>query len=216
MALFLREIDGHTPRLPWTEGGLQRVVEAIEALVELLTPAPFLAETFGQRHRQAFTGWQGMGAGLRRRAGTGDGVDPWVLRHLKELFALERRFGQAATGTTLLHSDLRADNIVVTKDRVFFVDWPGACIGAGWVDLVGFLPSVAMQGEPPPWKVFDPSPLTRGADESAVNSVLAALTRYFVGSALKPPPPGLSTLRPFQRAQGIGARAWLKHRLGGV
>lgn len=94
------------------------------------------------------------------------------------------------------------------------MDWPSACIGAGWIDLLGFLPSVAMQGGPSPWKVFDSSALGRQANVGDVNAVLAALTGYFIGNSRKPPPPGLSTLRPFQRAQGVEAMAWLKHRLG--
>ncbi|MFI7404394.1 aminoglycoside phosphotransferase family protein, partial [Streptomyces sp. NPDC049541] len=42
---------------------------------------------------------------------------------------------------------------------------------------------------------------------------LAALAGYFVAHALQPPPPGLPTLRAFQRAQGDTALAWLRRRL---
>ena len=42
---------------------------------------------------------------------------------------------------------------------------------------------------------------------------LAGLTGYFLRSSLNPAPPGLPTLRPFQRAQGDAALEWLRKRL---
>ena len=51
------------------------------------------------------------------------------------------------------------------------------------------------------------------ADPDRVNAALAAVAGYFTHSALLPPPPGLPTVREFQRAQGVPARAWLRDRL---
>ena len=48
----------------------------------------------------------------------------------------------AAEGPTLVHADLRADNDLLTGDRVVVVDWPWACLAAPWFDLVAMLPSV--------------------------------------------------------------------------
>lgn len=42
----------------------------------------------------------------------------------------------AGRGPTLLHSDLRADNLLLTPTRVVAVDWPWASVGAAWA---GFL-----------------------------------------------------------------------------
>jgi len=50
--------------------------------------------------------------------------------------------------------------MLLTDDRVYLVDWPHAKIGARWLDLVWFLPSVAMQGEPPPERLFSTHPLS--------------------------------------------------------
>jgi hypothetical protein len=44
--------------------------------------------------------------------------------------------------------------------------------------------------------------------------VVAALAGFFVHRSTLPPPPGLSTLRDFQRGQGIEALAWLRRSLG--
>ncbi len=56
----------------------------------------------------------------------------------------------AAGGETLLHLDLRADNLLLSKkERVLVVDWPHACVEIPWVDVAFFAPSsVAMQGGP--------------------------------------------------------------------
>src|SRR5205085_5074540 len=96
----------------------------------------------------------------------------------------------------------------------FMVDWPQACIGAAWVDLVGFAPSVHMQGGPFPEALISRHPAARAADPHALTAAIAALAGYFTHRALLPPPPGLPTLRAFQAAQGEVARQWLAHRSG--
>ena len=117
-------------------------------------------------------------------------------------------------GNTLLHFDMRADNILLTPEKVWFVDWPQACTGAAWVDVVFFAPSVTMQGGPPPEEVIASHPSVHSADPTAVTAVIAALAGYFTQRALQPPPPGLPTLRPFQAAHGRVARRWLAERTG--
>jgi hypothetical protein len=94
-----------------------------------------------------------------------------------------------------------------------FVDWPHVSLGAPWVDLLAFLPSVAMQGGPKPWELFDDHPVAGSATPEHVDAVLAALAGFFVQRSVLPPPPGLPTLRQFQRAQGVEALAWLRRRL---
>ena len=53
-------------------------------------------------------------------------------------------------GPTLLHCDVRSDNLLVTSGGVVFVDWPHACVGAPVFDLVAWAPSVALEGGPAP------------------------------------------------------------------
>jgi hypothetical protein len=54
----------------------------------------------------------------------------------------------------------------------------------------------------------------RDAGPDGVTATLAALAGYFVSHVRRPPPPGLPTLRAFQRAQGEAAVRWLRKRLG--
>jgi hypothetical protein len=94
------------------------------------------------------------------------------------------------------------------------VDWSHACAGAGWLDLIGFAPSVAMQGGPQPEELLASYPPALSAPADAITAVVAAIAGYFTWGALQPPPPGLPTVRAFQAAQGVVARAWLAHRTG--
>jgi len=203
-AVVLENVDGHEPRLPWREDELARVLAALETQADALTPAPISAPPVEETLDELFHGWRSLESP----------ADDWAAEHVDELRELESGWAAAATGETLLHCDVRADNILLTQDRVVFVDWPHACVGAAWVDLLAFLPSVAMQGGPHPWEVFESHPLGRDVPPERLQPMLAALAGFFLYRATLPAPPGLSTLRDFQRGQGVEALAWLRRSLG--
>jgi aminoglycoside phosphotransferase (APT) family kinase protein len=207
VALVFEDVDGEEPELPWRRADLDRVLDALTDLSVALTPAPLEAETVAERFGEMLQGWR------RLVAEPPADIDPWVAERLALFAKLEAEWEEASTGETLLHADVRADNVLLTPDRVVFVDWPHASLGAAWVDLVAFLPSVAMQGGPKPWELFDHHPVTRDAPREHVDAVVAAIAGFFVQRSALPPPPGLPTLREFQRAQGVEALAWLRRRL---
>jgi len=131
IALMFEDIDGTAPRMPWHQPELNRVLVAIGELTSALTPAPIAVESVGELLPNVFVGWQRLAAGVESGQDDLQGVDPWVQRHLADLVALEAKSPDAAgDGTTLLHADLRADNILLTPSRVFFIDWPWASRGA--------------------------------------------------------------------------------------
>ncbi|HET8789220.1 MAG TPA: phosphotransferase, partial [Actinomycetes bacterium] len=167
-----------------------------------------------ERLGDSFVGWRRLAAA--HAAGDDDlaGLDPWAARHLRRLADLEAGWPQAARGPTLLHADLRADNLLLTPTRVVAVDWPWACVGAAWVDLLLLLPSVAMQGGPDPEPTFTAHPVAAGADPSAVTTTLTAWAGFLIAGARLPPPPGLPTLRAFQHGQALVALDWLRRRTG--
>jgi thiamine kinase-like enzyme len=113
----------------------------------------------------------------------------------------------------LVHFDIRADNILMTPERPYVVDWPWAALGARWLDLALMLPSIAMQGGPDPQTLWSGHALARGVDDDVLNAFLAAFTGFLTRMALLPPPPGLPTLRAFQHGQAVVARRWLAQRL---
>jgi aminoglycoside phosphotransferase (APT) family kinase protein len=209
VVLAFEVVPGRTPRLPWRRRDLDTIFEARARLAERLTPAPDGAPSLFELRARAFRRWQDLLAsepGSRER--TLRRVGAWIRSRLPMLAALESGWPRASAGRTLLHGDLRADNILLSKGQVYFVDWPDARVGAGWVDVLGMLPSVATQGGPPPWELWGVVPGTENVDSAA--KMLSGLAGFFVLGALDPPPAGLPTLRRFQAAQGQEALRWLR------
>jgi aminoglycoside phosphotransferase (APT) family kinase protein len=211
VTLAFEDIDGRHPAVPWLPEELRRALRALDNLVTALTPSPIATITIAERLHDQFRGWRILAGAT---GDSGPDLPAWARRHLGALAELESHWEQASEGTTLLHFDLRADNILITPDRVVFVDWPHASLGAGWLELAQILPSIAMQRGPKPWELFDSHPLGREAAPEAVNTVVAALAGYFIQHSRLPAPPGLPTLRAFQGDQGIPALEWLRHRTG--
>jgi hypothetical protein len=209
VALLLEDIDGRHPSVPWRDDELRRVLGALDELAAGLTPCPLPdALTVGDRWREEFACWR------EAAAAPPAGLDDWSLRNLDRLAELESGWEDAARGNTLLHLDVRADNLLLTDDRVWVVDWPWAARGAAVFDAVGFAPSVAMQGGPPPRDLLARSAQGRAADPHVVATLVATVAGYFLVNALKPAAPGLPTVRAFQAAQGEVARRWVADLTG--
>ncbi|BBC37874.1 hypothetical protein SGFS_091680 [Streptomyces graminofaciens] len=232
VALVLEDVPGRQPQVPWKDDELTLVLDAVAALGRALAAAPaaFDAPPLTESLTDTFSGWHRLLHGTdktdssehddhnahRHRLDRLAELDPWAARNLRLLVELSATWRDAAGGDSLAHCDLRADNILLTPaGGAVFVDWPHVrSAAAPWFDLLLMLPSVRAQGGPDPEEVFTAHPLGRSADPAGVTATLAALAGYFVASALEPPPPGLPTLRPFQRAQGEAALEWLRRRLG--
>lgn len=214
VVLFFEEIAGQHPAQPWQMAELDRVLQALDALSLSLTPSPLtppLVSRASEEFATRLCGWQRLASEMPSHL---ERLDPWSQRHLQKLIELEALAPAAVAGETLLHFDIRADNLLLTEDRVWFVDWPLACVGAAWVDLVFFAPSVTMQGGPPPEELLQRSRLGRAAEPAALTAGIAATAGFFSHRSLQAPPPGLPTLRAFQAAQGVVARQWLAQRTG--
>jgi aminoglycoside phosphotransferase (APT) family kinase protein len=213
VALVFEDVEGRQPHVPWRERELRVVLDEVSALGRALTPSPVDAPPVGEAEAEAFQGWHRM-IEAGDTGGEGRGLDPWIARNLHRLAEVSDPWVEFASGDTLAHGDLRADNMLLTEEGVVFVDWPHAVRAAPWFDLLLLLPCVRAQGGPEPDEVFTGHPLGRDADPEGVTATLAALAGYFVRQSRQPAPPGLPTLRAFQRAQGATALDWLRKRLG--
>jgi Ser/Thr protein kinase RdoA (MazF antagonist) len=209
VVLMTEAVTGTTPAQPWRRSELAAFLELAARLAGLLTPAPIAAPAVQERFREAFTGWRLFAAAPTVAAG----LDPWAHRRLDRLAGIEQDWPEAAAGDTLLHADLRADNVLLTPDGGVVVDWPHACVGAGWIDLLFAVPSLAMHGGGDPQRLWDGYPPARTADPAAVTAVLAAMIGYFLWHAAQPPPPNLPRIREFQRVQGVVGLTWLRQRI---
>jgi aminoglycoside phosphotransferase (APT) family kinase protein len=213
IVLVFEDVEGRNPAVPWRPGELDRTLDALAALSDLLTPSPLPPGLVGfVGDWEVICGWHWRKLAEERPARL---LDAWSARHLDKLAGLEAEAPAAANGDTLLHLDLRADNLLLTPGgRVLVVDWPHARVGASWVDAVFFAPSVAMQNGPSPEELFAKHPHGRKADPDYLTAVIGAVAGFFTRGGLQPAPPGLPTLRPFQAAQGEAARNWLARRTG--
>jgi aminoglycoside phosphotransferase (APT) family kinase protein len=212
VVLVFDEIDGHPPAAPWSLHDLRATFAALDELSAATTPCPIPElRTVGDAHEAIFSGFRRLAAG----DAAADRLDRWTRRHLDRLAELEAGWTDASAGDALLHSDLRADNLLVRPDgSIVVVDWPSACAGAPWVDKILMLPSVADDGGPMPVEVEQALDPFAGADPDAVDRVVTAFAGYLTYHALLPAPPGLPTVRAFQDTQGRVARTWLAARLG--
>jgi Phosphotransferase enzyme family len=211
VALAFVAIDGRPPAHPWDRADLQAAVRALDALHVALTPTPVAdAPAAAERLRPLFCGW----AELAALAEQPEGLAEWSARNLSRLAELESGWPHAIAGSTLLHGDVRSDNMLVTRAGVVFVDWPHACVGAPVFDLVAWAPSVELEGGPAPEELLALSSSGSEVDHDVVVPLVAAFGGFLVRHSLCPPPPGLPTLRPFQAAQGAVALAWLRRLTG--
>jgi aminoglycoside phosphotransferase (APT) family kinase protein len=203
IVLVFEDVDGALPHTPWERRELDRVIDATLRLGRLAPRAPL--HSVVDQYGQMFVGWRNL-------AGEGPAAvdDPWCRDRLDELAAAEARWESACAGDQLIHGDVRSDNVLLTRDnRVVFVDWTATCIGAGWFDVLVMLPVVELEGGGQPEAVMERSGLG-DLDRDQVVPLVAAVAGYFADRGRLPDPPGLPTLRAFQRAQGEVALGWLR------
>lgn len=200
VALVFADVDGRQPHVPWQDDELEAVLDALRRLAVPVSGLPalptLLADNFG--------GWR------RLAADPPASLDPWAASNLDLLVELADRGVAALAGDRLVHVDIRADNLLIRPDgSVMVVDWPAAAVGVPWFDTLSLLLNVRLYGGGPSDAVLDPF----GADPADVTAVIAGLAAFFTDRCREPDPPGLPTLRRFQRDQAAVMLPWLRARL---
>jgi Ser/Thr protein kinase RdoA (MazF antagonist) len=203
IVLALEDIDGTEPAQPWHSQDLDRVAAAVVRLGRAGTPSPVPLP----REHPRLGGWRHIGDAHAARLAE---HSTWAAGNLAGLVRLERAGLAAARGDSLVHFDLYPHNILLTPDRVVFVDWPHARLGAPLVDLVTVLSSAAADGiDPEPVLAAHPT----GAPPEAVDAVLAAHCGFLLDGGLSGSTPGLEAIAAAKLRLGLGAVAWLRRRL---
>ena len=157
VALVLEHIDGRMPVAPLPAEDVSTILSAIEMLADLGTPAPPLGvpragtnETASGRPLR----WHRVAADF---AGTGSGLDEWSRRHLDTLIELEAPWIEAVAGNSLLHGDLRTDNILITPTTTYIVDWPAAAVARAMARSGGHAACAASRWRSAPERAVRPS-----------------------------------------------------------
>lgn len=211
VVLASRAVDGDAPGSPWVAEDLRQALDAVAHLAGVAAPEGF--RPLPALVADVFTGWSHLATdpeALRRALDVVGDQAGWVDRALPSLVDAERAAVGACAGDRLVHGDLRGDNMLLDGGTVWLVDWAHAAAGCGWFDLVGMLPSVAMQDGGSPAELFADHPAAARADAGDVRAVLAGLAGYFLHAAVQPSPPGIPNLRPFQRGQALTSLDWLR------
>lgn len=212
VAIVSSWFDGVMPAAPYSASDVDRILTLVTELAVAGTPCPIPnLDRVGSAEQERINRWAWR---KLYESGVHTQLDDWSRRHLDALIDLEHGWIDAAHGESLLHRDLRADNILFGTDNTLVVDWPVASRGAAWVDLVGLLPSLHLGGALTPHELFENHEVGQAADPQSVNCYLAALAGYFTRQSLQPPPQPGSNVRTFQSAQGSVCRDWLSLRLG--
>jgi hypothetical protein len=205
VALLFEHVDAPTPSLPWVPSDLDAVLRAVRTYQAAAGPVGDVARPIAALYEDEFTAWRAIAADPP------DGLDAWSRAQAERLAEIEPSWLAATAGETLLHTDLRADNVLVRGDRAWLVDWPWACAGAAWVDVVLFAPSVSLHGGPPPEEAL--AATYPDAPHDGVLALVTALAGFFTAAALQPAPPGLPTLRAHQASSARATRDWLARLL---
>jgi Ser/Thr protein kinase RdoA (MazF antagonist) len=212
VALAFTAVDGRLPHHPWRQDELTTALDSLNRMHELLTPTPMTAlASAGTRLAGVLGGW----VILASMTEPPPALDDWSRRHLDRLAELESGWPRASEGTTLLHGDIRSDNMLLVEGGgARFVDWPHAMVGSAVLDVVLWAPSVVLEGGPAPEDLMARHGPSGRADTDVVAPLVAAFAGFLTEHSFLPAPPGLPTLRAFQAAQGKAAREWVQRLTG--
>ena len=197
-------VEARPPRRPWAAAELHACLDMLTAAVPVLTPPPpglALPEA-----EEEFAGWPACWDHLRATRPD--------LPHLEEAAALAGRFAAVMAGETLVHVDVRDDNLLLTTDgRVLLCDWNWPIVAAGWLDSLFLL--IGPRGDGIDVEaVMAGHRLLSAVPDEEIDVVLALVTGYFLTSADAPVPPTSPFLREAQRWQGEVCWEWLCERRG--
>lgn len=199
VVLCFEYAEGRPPERPWTSADLSAVSDALVLAAESLTPAPGLGwASFAEEHGDMPALWES----IPERP------------HAEEAAALAAGFAEHTAGDTLLHLDVRDDNILIRPDGgVWLVDWNWPVLGAAWLDSLQLL--IGPRGDGFDSEAFiGTHPLLSKVEPEAIDSVLALFAGYFLERSAQPRPSSSPYLREVQRWQGEVCWAWLCERRG--
>jgi hypothetical protein len=173
---------------PWPNGSIESVRSALEQIAG--TWPPNGVPSVEIYREEIFSGWklveQDPGPFLSYELCSRE----WLADALPTLH--EAAETAPVGGESLLHFDVRSDNIALLDERAVLVDWNWACIGNPTLDLASWAPSLHVEGGPPPEELIPDCP-------PGFPALLAGFWAARVG--LAPPPGAAPGLRDLQLAQ---------------
>jgi aminoglycoside phosphotransferase (APT) family kinase protein len=208
IALVFDAVNGKTPDLPWSAADVRSLMETIQTLAAV----PLTGELAGlssvpDRFEHSFGAY-------RRLAKTPHNLTSWERGNIERLVPAAESALEFLAGDSLVHLDLRADNIVLAHDGdAYIVDWSWASAGASWLDKVCFLVNVATYGGDAE-RFLRADRFLATVPPDHITAFLIGLCGMWTEAVAAPSPPGLPTLRAFQRRERDATLAWVRARTG--
>jgi thiamine kinase-like enzyme len=186
----------HWP-VPWREGDLEQVVEAIGEIHR--TP---LSDEVRERLKSppGWPGWREVAQAPEEFLASGLASEAWLDQALPVLIDAATRC--PVDGDDLVHHDLRSDNMCIGADGVRIIDWSWTDIGNADLDLAFFLNAVTSEGGPPQEVHFPDAP-----------AQAAVVSGFFGSQCVKPVIPTAAHVRTVQLQQFRAAFAWVTRAL---
>ena len=107
-------------------------------------------------------------------------------------------------GRSLLHGDVRSDNLCFRDGSALLIDWNGVGVGNPMSDVAFFLPSLTSEGGPQPEEVLPTCP----------PELVAFVSGFFASRAGQPKLPHAPLVRQVQTSQLRTALPWAVRSLG--
>ncbi|WP_148612804.1 phosphotransferase family protein [Nocardioides rubriscoriae] len=203
VVLGIEHVEGRAPSRPWTRDDLDASLAMLATTARVLTPPPadLALDTFAAE----LAGWPAHWDYARAA---------FVLPHGEEAAALAARYTEVVGGSTVVHTDVRDDNILLRPDgTALLCDWNWPVVGAAWLDSLLLLIGPRGDGLDVEAVLAD-HPTFAGVDPEAVDVVLALVAGYFLKTGDDPVPSSSPYIREHQRWQADVVWDWLCERRG--
>lgn len=210
VAIVFEDIEGRHPDLS-RESDRKLVMDALTRLtLKPLNPETAeLLPSLTNDVTESFKAWK------RIAAEPIPGLDPWVMKNFDRLAESSAEADSRLRGNYMVHTDLRKDNILISGEKAFIVDWPWAAAGAPWFDTLTVVIDAGVYNDDfDAQKEIETNPLFSGCTTEDIDSVISAMMGYFFDSARKPAPSGIGTLRKFQQDEGMACLKIMQKRWG--
>jgi len=195
--IMLEDLSGaHWPP-PWTVDQVRKVLDTVTEIAAQPVPddMPALEEEW------VGGGWNAVTEDPEPFLSLGMCSASWLDRALPVL--MDAASSARLKGDSVLHLDVRSDNLCFANGRTVFVDWNHACLANPEIDKAFFLPSMHAEGGPAPDEVATVEP-----------GLVAVVAGFFACRAGLPPVPDAPGVRPIQRTQLEVALPWAIRVLG--
>jgi hypothetical protein len=194
-ALALEDLSQAVWPPPWTDERIAAVLEALAAIAQTPPPPHLLGLEI---HWDA--SWRGIERDPAPFLALGLCSPAWLERNLPILIAAAD--AAPLSGDSLIHLDVRSDNICFRDGRAILIDWNHAGVGNADIDIAFWLPSLETEGGPPPEEILPHAP-----------ELAAFVAGFFCNHAGEAPLPEAPHVRPLQLRQARMALPWAARAL---